>query len=65
MKSLAYFRIYNRFGQLLFSTKQLNKGWDGSFNQKPQPPDVYVWIIEGIDYSGNKITKRGTVMLVR
>ncbi|MDQ6763996.1 MAG: gliding motility-associated C-terminal domain-containing protein, partial [Bacteroidota bacterium] len=65
MKSLAYFRIYNRFGQLMFSTKQLNKGWDGSFNQKPQPPDIYVWIVEGVDYSGNKITKRGTVMLVR
>ncbi len=65
MKKLNYFRIYNRFGQLLFSTTQQNAGWDGTFNGKPQNPDVYVWVVEGIDYLDNKISKRGIVTLIR
>ncbi len=65
MKKLNYFRIYNRFGQLLFSTTQQNAGWDGTYNGKPQDPDVYVWIVEGIDYQDNKIFKRGIVTLIR
>ncbi|MEO6288491.1 MAG: PKD domain-containing protein, partial [Ginsengibacter sp.] len=65
MKSLNYFRIYNRFGEVVFSTNQLNKGWNGTLNGKPQNPDVYVWIIEGTDYQDTKIFKRGIVTLIR
>ncbi|MEI9807624.1 MAG: gliding motility-associated C-terminal domain-containing protein [Bacteroidota bacterium] len=31
MKQLNYFRVFNRWGQLLFTTNTLNKGWDGRF----------------------------------
>ncbi len=65
MKKLNYFRIYNRLGELLFSTEKQNEGWDGSNKGKPQNPDVYVWIVEGIDYQDNKIFKRGVVTLIR
>ena len=65
MKKLNYFRIYNRFGQLVFSTSRQNEGWDGTYEGKPQSPDVYVWIAEGIDFQDNKIFKRGIVTLIR
>ncbi len=65
IKKLNYFRIYNRFGQLLFYTNQQNGGWDGTYKGKPQNPDVYIWIVEGIDYQDNKIFKRGIITLIR
>ncbi len=65
MKSISYFRIFNRWGQLMFSTSENGKGWDGTFNSVPQDANVYVWMVEGIDYLGKKITKKGSVVLVR
>ena len=65
MKSITYFRIYNRWGQLMFSTSQNGKGWDGTFNGKSQDANVYVWMVEGIDYLDKKFTRKGTVVLIR
>jgi gliding motility-associated-like protein len=65
MKSLKYFKVYNRRGQLVFSTTIQNKGWDGTFKGSPQDSDVYVWIVEGVDYLGKDIFQKGTVTLIR
>lgn len=65
MKSLKYFKVYNRGGQLIFSTSIQNKGWDGSFKGKPQDTDVFVWIVEGLDYQGKIIFQKGSVTLIR
>jgi gliding motility-associated-like protein len=65
MKSLKYFRVYNRDGQLIFSTSIQNKGWDGTFKGKSQDADVYVWIVEGIDYQDKVIFQKGSVTLIR
>ncbi len=65
MKKLFYFRIYNRWGQLMFTTTTLNKGWDGKFKGQEQGNAVYVWIADGLDYQDKKITRKGTVTLIR
>jgi gliding motility-associated-like protein len=65
MRSLKYFRIYNRGGQLLFSSNIQNKGWDGSYKGTPQDPAVYVWVVEGTDYLGNTVFEKGSVTLIR
>ncbi|HVZ96018.1 MAG TPA: PKD domain-containing protein [Chitinophagaceae bacterium] len=65
MKSLTYFRVYNRLGQLVFSTTQQKIGWDGTFKGLPQDPDVYVWMVEGIDYQNKVIFRKGSVTLIR
>ena len=65
MKSLRYFRVYNRSGQLIFSTSIQNLGWDGTFKGKAQDSDVYVWIVEGVDYQGKTIFRKGSVTLIR
>lgn len=60
-----YFRIFNRWGQMLFETHQYMKGWDGTFVGKPQPNGVYVWMIKGIDKFGKVVEMRGTVTLIK
>ncbi|MEO6327404.1 MAG: PKD domain-containing protein [Ginsengibacter sp.] len=65
MKTLSYFRVYDRWGKLVFSSSKLAKGWDGMFQGKPQTAGVYVWIAEGIDYLNKKVTKKGSVVLIR
>ncbi len=65
MKSLDAFRVYNRWGQLVFSTTQVGAGWDGNFGGQQQGPGTYVWYAEGTNYLGRKIEKKGTVILIR
>jgi gliding motility-associated-like protein len=60
-----YFSIYNRWGNLIFTTQDANQGWDGTFRGVPQPVETYLWIGEGIDTNGKKIVQRGMVSLVR
>jgi hypothetical protein len=63
--SLDYFRIYNRLGQLLYSTSALGRGSDAMLNGLPQNAGGYVWMVKGTDYTGNIIVKKGTMVLIR
>ena len=65
MSSLDFFRVFNRWGQLLFSTAKMGEGWDGRINGKLQENSVYLWVLSGVDYKGTVISKRGTVVLIR
>lgn len=65
MKSLKYFRVYDRWGKLLFYTSQKGKGWDGTFNGSPQDPGTYVWMAEGTTYTGKVIVRKGYAVLLR
>lgn len=60
------FRVYNRWGQLVFETKDWTHKWDGTISNTPQSPGVYVWALEytNID-TGQKISTKGTVVLIR
>lgn len=62
---LIRLRVYNQFGQLLFSGSQVNEGWDGRYKGEPQPTGLYVYILEMRGLTGNKITQKGTVTLLR
>ena len=65
ISSLQFFRIYNRWGQLVYSTSRIGQGWDGMVNGKPQDTGSYVWMVEGIDYTGRVIFRKGTMTLIR
>lgn len=65
IKSYNYFKIFNRWGQLIFSTTRQNEGWDGLIMGKEQPTGVYVWMIEGVALDNRKIAKKGSVTLIR
>jgi gliding motility-associated-like protein len=62
---LEYFRIYNRWGQVVFETTDPAKKWDGTQNNIQLPPDNYVWIVDGTCNNGKRIRKQGTVLLTR
>jgi gliding motility-associated-like protein len=65
ISSLEYFRVYNRWGQLVFSSSQIGQGWDGRVQGKMQESNAYLWILKGTDYIGRVISKKGTVVLIR
>ena len=65
IKQTIYFKVYNRWGKLMFDTQNITKGWDGKYMGIAQPTAVYVWIIKGIDISGKTIELKGTVTLIR
>jgi gliding motility-associated-like protein len=59
-------QIFNRWGQLIFETKQTNgRGWDGRFNQASQPQGVYVYLID-VEIDGSHVEQyKGNVTLIR
>ncbi len=65
IKEFKYFRVYNRWGQLLFDLKSNSRGWDGSFKGKPQSTQAVVWIAEGIGVDNRIYRQKGTCVLVR
>jgi gliding motility-associated-like protein len=65
IKELKYFNIYNRWGQLVFSTMDSSKGWDGTVAGQQQGTFAFVWIAEAVGYNGQIIKKKGTVVLIR
>ncbi len=65
IKELKYFRVYNRWGQMVFSTSAREKGWDGNFGGRPQEAGTYVWMAEGVTYTGITKQKKGYVVLIR
>jgi len=64
---LAAYRmlIYDRWGQILFDSKNQGQGWDGRFNGKEIPTGTYAYRITGQDAAGKEFTKTGTVTLLR
>jgi gliding motility-associated-like protein len=65
ISNLEYFRIYNRWGQMMFQTTEIGKGWDGNFGGKAQPAATYVWMVKGKDYTGKEVFRKGVAVLVR
>lgn len=65
VKELRYFRIYNRWGQLLYESKTTLPGWNGMIGSIQQPSEVVVWEAEGIGVDGNIYLKKGTSVLIR
>jgi gliding motility-associated-like protein len=59
------FQIFNRWGQLVFSTTDILKGWDGTYIGKNCPADVYSWVIYYEDSKKTKVSNKGTITLVR
>jgi gliding motility-associated-like protein len=60
-----YFRIYNRWGKLLFSTNSDLPGWDGKIENAPTGIQTVVWMIEAIDVDGKVHNQQGTTVLYR
>lgn len=63
--TLESFRIYNRWGQQIFSTSAYLKGWDGRRGNAPADVGTYIWMVTGKDINGKQVERKGTVTLLR
>jgi gliding motility-associated-like protein len=59
------FQVYNRWGQLLFETTEINKGWDGTYKGEDAAQGVYTYFVRFTTSDGQLFEKRGTVTLIR
>ena len=59
------FQIFNRWGELVFSTNSIEEKWDGTFNNKPATTDVYVYKLLYEDQFGEMQNQNGDVTLIR
>ncbi len=65
-QKIAFFKVYNRWGNLVFQTSDANQGWDGTLQQQLQPPGAYIWEIQFQDPLTHKyLIQTGTVSLMR
>lgn len=61
-----YFRVYNRWGQLVYSTTTVEGlGWDGKIQGREQGTNTFVWVVKGVDYTGKQVFAKGTVVLIK
>ena len=65
IKEIDYFRIYNRWGQEVYTTQVNGRGWDGTINGTPQPTGSYVWMVKATDYKGLPYFSKGTIVLIK
>lgn len=65
IQRIEYFRVFNRWGQLVFSTTVNGHGWDGKIDGKPQTTNTFAWLVKAIDYKGKAFFLKGTSTLIR
>ncbi|MCF8297166.1 MAG: gliding motility-associated C-terminal domain-containing protein [Saprospiraceae bacterium] len=65
----AEFFIFNRWGEIIYKTNDLEEGWDGTSNGEKCPTGVYVWMVKYMSDEGDNViiekTERGTLTLIR
>jgi len=66
-RGITYFQmlIYNRWGELVFQTTNINKGWDGFFQSRQSPTDFYLYLIKYNGYETKEMIQKGTFWLLR
>jgi gliding motility-associated-like protein len=66
IKQILEFKIYNRYGNLVYSTNDiLSDGWDGTYQGHIEPVDTYIYTITVETNDGKISTKKGSVLLLR
>lgn len=60
-----YFAVYNRWGQMVFETNDIKKGWDGTYNGMKADPAVFAWYLHAKCFNGDEMNKKGNTTLIR
>jgi len=60
-----YFAIYNRWGEKVFETRDIAKGWDGTYKNRMSAPGVFVYYVEATCSDRKKFFKKGNITLIR
>jgi gliding motility-associated-like protein len=59
------FKVYNRYGQLVFESDDQNIGWDGKVNGEPLNPATFAWTLEYVLVNGQGGKMNGNVTLLK
>lgn len=59
------FRVFNRWGEMVYETNDIHAFWDGNFKGTACEQDVYIWTVNGEFYNGDLFTFKGTVTVLR
>jgi len=63
---IKQFRIYDRWSQPVFTTKELSNFWNGKINGKPVPTGTYYWVLDGNDiFRSQKFVRTGYIAVIR
>ena len=65
IREFKYLQIFNRYGQTVFYSTDVTKGWDGTYKGKKQNSGVYVAIASGTDYRGLPVERKAAITLIR
>jgi gliding motility-associated-like protein len=65
LSNIKLFRIYNRWGEMVFESPDINIGWDGTYNGTPVNSGVYVYYLEAVCLNGDNALIRGNVTVLR
>lgn len=65
IKELREFKIFNRWGQLVYSSNDLHEGWDGCYNGKAQNIDTYIYHVTVEFWNGSNETKKGYITIIK
>ncbi|MDB5123994.1 MAG: type sorting protein [Mucilaginibacter sp.] len=64
IKSFRFF-VYDQWGELLFTSTDQQKGWDGTYKGTNEPAGVYVYYLQAMMIDGQTVNKKGTITLLR
>ena len=59
------FQLFNRWGELVFETTEINKGWDGTYEGKKVDPGVFVYQVKAICFDGQEFIDKGNITLLK
>jgi gliding motility-associated-like protein len=65
VKEMQYFRVYNRWGQLVYDMRGSQQGWNGSIAGQSQSTATFVWIFQGLGLDNKIYRQKGTVTVIR
>jgi gliding motility-associated-like protein len=65
IQKLEFFRIFNRYGQLVFQSTNPEGAWDGTLKGQKQPSGTFVFQVQATDYLGEVLKQSGTFNLIR
>ena len=70
MLNILQFSIYNRWGEKVFEANNIQPnndliGWDGTYKGETLTPDVYVYVVKAVCYTGDIIEVKGDISLIR
>jgi gliding motility-associated-like protein len=64
-QKLNYFRIYDRWGKMLYQSQSEQPGWNGRVNGEKASLQTVIWMVEAVDVDGVTHKRQGTTILIR